>query len=127
MHSDAVDPIPITVMSMSQNQQTWPEVLAALSGRPADLEGFVRAKGLHEKVQRVRETPGVARRLTAWVSRCCEARYGKNGGMASKIRDEGNAKFAARDNRGALKLYSESVVCSPKWGPELAWAYGNRY
>ncbi len=64
--------------------------------------------------------------MTSWISRCSESRYPKSGGTASRLRDEGNAKFGARDDRSALKLYTESVVCAPKWGPELGLAFGNR-
>ena len=39
---------------------------------------------------------------------------------------KGNIKFSARDNRGALKLYTESVICAPDIGPELGLAFANR-
>ena len=39
---------------------------------------------------------------------------------------QGNEKFIAKDNVGALKLYTESVICAPQVGPELALAFGNR-
>ena len=29
--------------------------------------------------------------------------------------------------QGALRLYAESVICAPEYGPELSLAYGNRY
>ena len=38
---------------------------------------------------------------------------------------QGNLKFAAGDNPGALKLYTESVICAPA-GPALGLALGNR-
>ena len=39
---------------------------------------------------------------------------------------QGNEKFQHRDNAGALKLYTESIICSPEFGPELSLAFGNR-
>ena len=39
---------------------------------------------------------------------------------------QGNEKFVAKDNIGALKLYTESVICAPEVGPELSLAFGNR-
>ena len=61
--------------------------------------------------------------------------------MASRLRDQvivqplpllhfffqGNEKFVAKDNTGALKLYTESVICAPEVGPELSLAFGNRF
>ena len=38
---------------------------------------------------------------------------------------QGNIKFGAGDNRAALKLYTESVICAPV-GPALGLALGNR-
>ena len=40
---------------------------------------------------------------------------------------QGNIKFGARDTVGALKLYTESVICAPELGPELGLAFGNRF
>ena len=40
---------------------------------------------------------------------------------------QGNEKFVAKDNIGALKLYTESVICAPEVGPELSLAFGNRF
>ena len=40
---------------------------------------------------------------------------------------QGNEKFVAKDNVGALKLYTESVICAPEVGPELSLAFGNRF
>ena len=39
---------------------------------------------------------------------------------------QGNNKFGAQDNTGALKLYTESLICAPEVGPELGLAFGNR-
>ena len=39
---------------------------------------------------------------------------------------QGNEKFKRKDNAGALKLYTESIICAPEYGPELSLAYGNR-
>ncbi len=113
----------------SSSEETWPQVLAELTDRAKKdgvLESVRRATGFEEKIRRAQEGPVVRRRLTSWISHCSESRYPKSGGTASRLRDEGNAKFAVGDNRGALKLYTESVVCAPKWGPELGLAFGNR-
>ena len=64
--------------------------------------------------------------MSTWISQCAESRYAKSGGTATKLRDEGNAKFRMHDNEGALKLYTESIICSPELGPELSLGYGNR-
>ena len=37
----------------------------------------------------------------------CENKHGKNGGEASKLRDAGNAKFAARQDKDSVKLYTQ--------------------
>ncbi len=66
-------------------------------------------------------------RLSTFVShQCSESRYAKNGGTATRLRDEGNAKFRAHDNEGSLKVYTESIICSPEFGPELCLGFGNR-
>lgn len=65
-------------------------------------------------------------KLSTWISQCAESRFPKSGGTATKLRDEGNAKFRLHDNEGALKLYTESIICSPELGPELSLGYGNR-
>ena len=80
-------------------------------------------------------------RILGWISTCSEAKYAKSGSMASRLRDQvcgpwppflyfvylqGNEKFVAKDNIGALKLYTESVICAPEVGPELSLAFGNR-
>jgi len=65
-------------------------------------------------------------KLSSWISECAESHYSKSGGTASKLRDEGNFKFRCHEYEGGLKLYSESVICAPEFGPELSLAYGNR-
>ena len=37
----------------------------------------------------------------------CENAHGKNGGEASKLRDAGNAKFAAKEDQDSIKLYTQ--------------------
>ena len=64
--------------------------------------------------------------MAAWISHCSESRYLKSGGAATRLRDEGNLKFKRGDIKGSLKIYTESIVCSPEYGPELSLAYGNR-
>ena len=35
-------------------------------------------------------------------------------------------QFRCHEYEGGLKLYTESVICAPEFGPELSLAYGNR-
>jgi SET and MYND domain-containing protein len=83
-------------------------------------------KTLEEKVGKVLENLSVCKKISSWLSICSETKYAKSGGMAGKLRDQGNIKFGARDNNGALKLYTESVICAPYVGPELGLAFANR-
>lgn len=64
--------------------------------------------------------------MSPWISQCAESRYAKSGGTATKLRDEGNAKFRIHDNEGSLRLYTESIITAPELGPELAIGFGNR-
>ena len=66
------------------------------------------------------------RKIINWISQCSESKYGKTGGMASKLRDEGNLKFSHCNTLESLKLYTQSVICSPEIGPELSLAFANR-
>ena len=65
-------------------------------------------------------------KLSTWISQCAESRYAKSGGTATRLRDEGNAKFRIHDNDGAIRLYTESIITAPEFGPELSLGYGNR-
>ena len=65
-------------------------------------------------------------KLSTWISKCAESTYAKSGGTATKLRDEGNAKFRLHDNDGSIRVYTESIICSPEYGPELSLAFGNR-
>ena len=38
----------------------------------------------------------------------------------------GNAKFRSHDNEGAIRIYTESIIIAPEYGPELCLGYGNR-
>ena len=49
----------------------------------------------------------------------CEEGHGKKGGEASKLRDAGNAKFAAKQDADSIKLYTQSLIESPETGPEI--------
>lgn len=114
---------------MALSEDEWPQVLKQLTEkvRKDNLPRQIAAeKSLEEKVGRVLDNAAVRNRLLNWISRCSEVRYNKSGGTAGKLRDQGNAKFAAHDNHGALKLYTESVICAPEVGPELSLAFGNR-
>jgi len=98
--------------SSPSSPSSWPETLQALTVRASQEKGikqFKQAKTLAQKLEAVKETPGVTRRITSWISHCSENKYYKSGSAATKLRDEGNAKFAMRDNKGALRLYSEVI------------------
>ena len=56
-----------------------------------------------------------------------ETRYLSGGAPPKPFCLQGNEKFVAKDNIGALKLYTESVICAPEVGPELSLAFGNRF
>ena len=56
----------------------------------------------------------------------CEEGHGKKGGEASKLRDAGNAKFAAKQDADSIKLYTQSLIESPETGPEISLALANR-
>ena len=65
-------------------------------------------------------------KLSTWISQCAESKYAKSGGTATRLRDEGNAKFRIHDNDGAIRLYTESIITAPELSPELSLGYGNR-
>ena len=62
---------------------------------------------MEEKVARVQECYWLRRKMAAFVSAMCEEGHGKNGGEASKLRDAGNAKFAAKEDQDSIKLYTQ--------------------
>ena len=66
-----------------------------------------------------------SKKISGWLSAGCEVKYGKNGAMSDKLREQGNVKFGSGDNSAAVKLYTESVICAPA-GPGLGLALGNR-
>jgi len=108
---------------------SWPETVQYLTEKLAveNLPHQVKSlKTLEEKVGKVLDNLSVCKKISSWLSVCGETKYVKSGGMASKLRDQGNIKFSARDNHGALKLYTESVICAPDIGPELGLAFANR-
>ena len=83
-------------------------------------------KSLEGKIEKVLTNLAISKRISGWLSACGETKYSKSGGMAGRLRDQGNLKFGAGDNKAALKLYTESVICAPELGPELGLAFGNR-
>jgi len=108
---------------------SWSETVQALTEKLAveNMPHQVKSlKTLEEKVAKVLDNLSVCKKISSWLSICGETKYGKSGGMAGKLRDQGNIKFGARDNHGALKLYTESVICAPDIGPELGLAFANR-
>ena len=44
-------------------------------------------------------------KLSSWISECAESHYSKSGGMASKLRDEGN--FKVRNERTDIRGTAE--------------------
>eukprot|EP00092_Neocalanus_flemingeri_P090332 GFUD01114410.1.p1 GENE.GFUD01114410.1~~GFUD01114410.1.p1 ORF type:complete len:506 (+),score=194.91 GFUD01114410.1:37-1554(+) len=108
---------------------SWPDTVQSLTEKLSveNLPHQVRSlKTLEEKVGKVLDNLSVSKKISSWLSCCSETKYAKSGGMAGKLRDQGNIKFGAQDNVGALKLYTESVICAPCVGPELGLAFGNR-
>merc|ERR1719500_2731802 len=89
-------------------------------------DGVARAKGMEEKGARVQECYWLRRKMAAFVSAMCEEGHGKKGGEASKLRDAGNAKFAAKQDADSIKLYTQSLIESPETGPEISLALANR-
>jgi len=108
--------------------QTWPDTIQMLTRRllAENLPSQVQScRTPDEKVEKVLNNIHVNKKISAWLSSCSEAKYAKNGAMSDKIREQGNVKFGAGDNHGAMKLYTESVICAPA-GPGLGLALGNR-
>merc|ERR1719249_143534 len=73
-------------------------------------------------MRKVMDSIVIRGKLSSLISECAESHYSKSGGMASKLRDEGNFKFRCHEYEGGLKLYTESVICAPEFGPELSLA-----
>ena len=129
-------PASTPTMFPASEPSTWPEVLSALTERALgpDQRRLLAAVAnpatpWEDKVARVSETPWIRRRVSSWLhsQTASQAKYPKSGMTASKLRDEGNLKFKRAATVGeALRLYSQSVVCAPELGPELALAFGNR-
>jgi len=109
--------------------RSWQSILDGLTAK-ANREGLIRsvknAKTFEDKLRKVMDSIAIRGKLSAWISECAESHYSKSGGTASKLRDEGNFKFRCREYEGSLRLYTESVICAPEFGPELSLAYGNR-
>jgi hypothetical protein len=40
---------------------------------------------------------------------------------------QGNDKYKCKENASALRLYTESIICAPEFGPELSLGFGNRF
>merc|ERR550539_500086 len=93
-------------------------------------DGLVKAvymeAGFEPKIKKVMSSISVRNKLASWISQCSENHYGKSGATATRVREQGNLKFKGRDNAGSLRLYTESVICAPEYGPELSLALANR-
>jgi len=113
---------------MATRDPPWQEILDKLT-RKAGKEGLLRsvknAKTFEEKINKVVDS-SIRNKLSTWISQCAESRYAKSGGTATRLRDEGNAKFRSHDNEGAIRIYTESIIIAPEYGPELCLGYGNR-
>jgi hypothetical protein len=107
----------------------WNAVIGDCMER-ADKEGLLdvlhKAKGMEDKMGKLQDCFWMRRKMAAFVSQLCENAHGKNGGEASKLRDQGNAKFAAKDDADSIKLYTLSLIEAPEVGPELSLAFANR-
>jgi len=107
----------------------WPAVLEGLTEklRKSNLPHQVaNAKTFEAKINKVLDNLTIRKKIATYISKCGEVHHAKSGTTASRLRDQGNDKFKAKDNAGALKLYSESIICSPEFGPEKSLAFGNR-
>merc|ERR1712062_192451 len=103
-------------LEMATANLSWQDILNNLTEK-AKKDGLIRsiknAKTIEAKVDKVIDSISIRNKLSTWISKCAESTYAKSGGTATKLRDEGNAKFRLHDNEGSIRLYSESVICSP--------------
>jgi len=114
---------------MSVEEEEWPNVLEALTVKLKKINlphQVSNIKTFDGKVAKVLENLTVRQKIATFISKCAEVQHIKNGSTASRLRDKGNEKFKMKDNEGALKLYTESIICAPEYGPELSLAFGNR-
>jgi tetratricopeptide (TPR) repeat protein len=113
----------------TNNVRTWQSILDGLTIK-ARKDGLLRAvqneRGFEARIRKVLDSIAVRNKLSSWISQCSETHYAKSGSTATRLRDEGNLKFRAHDNEGSLRLYTESVICAPEFGPELSLALANR-
>lgn len=114
---------------MAAGDPTWDDILATLTQK-ASKDGLLRsihkAKTLENKVEKVIDSISIRNKLSTYISQCAESKFQKSGGTATRLRDEGNAKFRIHDNEGSIRLYTESIICAPELGPELSLGFGNR-
>ena len=109
-------------------EASWPAALQSLTEKLSvdNLPHQVRScRTLEEKIEKVLSQISVCKKISGWLSVCGETKYSKSATTADRLREQGNNKFCAGDNTGALKLYTESVICAPQ-GPALGLALGNR-
>jgi len=109
-------------------EQSWPAALQSLTEKLSadNLPHQVRScRSLEQKIEKVLSQISVCKKISGWLSLCGETKYSKSATTADRVREQGNIKFSAGDNNGALKLYTESVICAPL-GPALGLALGNR-
>jgi len=114
---------------MSVEEELWPSVLESMNEKLKKINlphQINNVKTFQGKIGKALENFTIRQQITKYISKCGEVHHYKSGSTASRLRDQGNDKFKQRDNGGALKLYSESIICAPEFGPELSLAYGNR-
>jgi len=114
---------------MSVEEELWPNVLDTLTQKLKKINlphQVANVKTFEDKIGKVLENLTVRQKIATFISKCAEVQHMKNGSTASRLRDKGNEKFKLKDNEGALKLYTESIICAPEFGPELSLAFGNR-
>ena len=83
------------------------DLLVLLSPLSTDIICECSPKGMEAKIARVQECYWLRRKMASFVSQMCEDGHGKNGGKASKLRDAGNAKFAAKEDLDSIRLYTQ--------------------
>lgn len=112
-----------------QEEQAWPTELETLTARLRKINlphQIAALKTFEDKVAKAMENLTIRQKIATYMSNCTEVQHRKNGSTASRLRDQGNDKYKCKDNAGALRLYTESIICAPQVGPELSLGFGNR-
>ena len=110
------------------DKPSWPDTVQMLTEKLSldNLPHQVSScRRMEEKVEKVLNNLTVHKKISGWLSACGETKYGKNGAVCDKLREQGNLKFGSGATLAACKLYTQAVLCAPT-GPGLGLALGNR-